>query len=206
MDAPEEQFENIKAKYNTYSSLEDTFIAPVSLRCLLDLFLRGIRVDDAVLAGNLLAVLLLVVALDALVLVELRLEKGLERLQLGGLCVAGVVRGAGEVALEALDTVLDGRVADLRLGDVLLQLLVGLAVGGAERALVKLADGVNVARQAADLVAQVLDAAEELVLRQAGRLLLLVALLVALLLVVVVVLHLIIVLRIGVRLRRGRLG
>jgi hypothetical protein len=44
-------------------------------------------------------------------------------LQLGVFRVAGAVRRAGEIALKTLDSVFDGGVADLRLGDVLLQLL-----------------------------------------------------------------------------------
>lgn len=157
-----------EGRTSTYRRLENTLIAPVGLGGLLDLLLRGVRVDDAVLAGNLLAVLLAVLALDALVRVELRLEKGAERLQLGLLGLAGGVVGAGEVALEALDAVLDGRVADLGLGDVLLELLVGLRVGGAERALVQLADGANVVGQAVDVVAQGLDAGEEVLLGEGG--------------------------------------
>lgn len=130
------------------------------------LLLRRLRVDDAVLARNLVSVLLAVLALDALIRVELRLEKSLKRLQLGLLGLARGVRGTGEVALEALDAVLDAGVADLGLGDVVLELLVGLGVGGAERALVQLADGLDVAGQAGDVVAQGLDAREEVLLRQ----------------------------------------
>jgi hypothetical protein len=153
---------------DTYSSLENTLVTPVSVCGLLHLLLRSLRVDDAVLACNLVAVALLVVALDALVLVELRLEKGLERGKLRHLGLAGrvTVGRAGEVALEALDTVLDGRVADLGLGNEALQLLRGLAVGAAQGALVQLADVVDVIRQATDVVAQALDAAKEVALRQ----------------------------------------
>ncbi len=107
-----------------------------------------------------------VLALDALVRVELRLEKGAEGLQLGLLGLAGGVGGACKVALEALDAVLDGRVADLGLGDIVLELLVGLGVGGAERALVQLADGLNVTRQARNVVAERLDPGEEVLLRE----------------------------------------
>lgn len=122
-------------KNSTYGSLEDTLIAPIRFRRLLHLLLRRLRIDDAVLARNLVAILLPVLALDALVRVELRLEKGAQRLKLGLLGLAGSIGGAGEVALKAFDAVLDRRVADLRLAHILLELAIGLGVSGAEGAL-----------------------------------------------------------------------
>lgn len=129
---------------------------------------RRFRVDDAVLAGDLITVALLVIPLYALVLVELGLEKGLEGLQLCVLGVAGAVCRLGKVALESLDAVLDGRVADLGLGDVLLELVIGLAVSAAEGALVKLANVVDVVCETLDVIAQGLYTAQEVLLRQGG--------------------------------------
>jgi hypothetical protein len=154
---------------NTYSSLENTLIAPIGFRGLLNFGLRGIRVHDAILAGNLIAIALSVVALDALVLVELGLEECLERLELGVLRVAGRVGRLGEVALEALDTIFDGGITDLCLGDVLLELVLGGAIGAAQGALVELADEIDVGSQGLDVVAQTLDVAEKIVLGEDGR-------------------------------------
>jgi len=67
--------------------------------------LGGFRVDNAVLAGDLLAVPALVRGLLVAVLVELLLETSLE---LAGLAVLHVVAPrAGSVRLEELDLVLD---------------------------------------------------------------------------------------------------
>lgn len=153
----------------TYSCLENTLIAPVGLCGLSHLILRRFRVHDAVLSRNLLSVARLVIALNALVLVELGLEKGLERLELGLLGGARGVCCLEQVALKALDAVLDGGVADLRLRNVVLQLLVRILVSSAERALVQLSNEVNVAGQGLDVVAQALHAAEEVLLRQDRR-------------------------------------
>lgn len=154
---------------------------------------------------------MLVVALYALVLVELGLEEGAQGLQLGVLGVARGVGGLGEVALEALDAVLDGRVADLRLRDVLLQLRLRLpAVGAAQRALVQLPDVVDVVGQALDVVAEALHAAQEVLLRQhrgGGRLVAAVGVAVAVVLQLILVGLLLLRLRgVGVLLCRPRPG
>ncbi|KAI6768291.1 hypothetical protein HG530_006300 [Fusarium avenaceum] len=114
----------------THSSLEDTLIAPIGAGSFLNLLLGSIGIYDAVLAGNLIAVALPVIALDAL----------------------------------SLDSVLDGGVADLSLGNILLEIMVGGSIGAAESALVELADVVNIVGQTLDLIAKFLYAVQEFLL------------------------------------------
>lgn len=179
-------------KGKAYSCLENTLVVPIGLCGLMHLILRRIRVHDAVLSRDLFPVALLVVALNALILVELRLEKCLERLQLGLLGGARGICCLEEIALQALDTVLDGGVTDLRLCHIVLKLLGCVRVSGAESALMELADVVDLRGQRLDVVAKVSHAAEEVCLRQRlSRLLLTVS--IATLALVVVVLHLVIV-------------
>lgn len=87
---------------------------------------------------------MLVIILQALEFLKLGLEKSLGRLNLGLLGVATVIGCVGEVLLKTLDAILDPGVLDLRLRNVRLQLVLGLAVGAAESTLVQLANVVNV--------------------------------------------------------------
>lgn len=97
----------------TYSGLEDTLVTPISIRGLLDFGLGGLRVDNTVLPGNLLAVSLFVGSFLAAVLFQLLLETGLE---LTGLAVFHVVAsGSCGIRLEEFDLVLDRSVQDLGL-------------------------------------------------------------------------------------------
>lgn len=185
-----------KIKGKTYSCLENTLVVPIGLCGLVHLILRCIRVHNAILSRNLFSVTLLVVALNALVLVELRLEKCLERLQLGLLGGARRICCLEEITFQALDAVLDGGVTDLRLCHIVLKLLGGLGVSSAESALMQLANEVNLRGQRLDVVAKVSHAAEEVCLRQRlSRLLLTVSIASLSLALVVVVLHLVIVVR-----------
>ena len=60
-----------------YRGLEDTIIAPVCVGCFVDFGVGGVRVDDAVLAGYLVAVALPVFRFLALVVLEFALEGAL---------------------------------------------------------------------------------------------------------------------------------
>lgn len=112
----------------TYSSLENTLVAPVSLRCLADLFLRRFGVDNLVLTRNLLLIALLVLRLLLLILLQAALEL---RLQVANLAVLGdVATRLGGILLEVLDLILDLRVENLCLRDEMLDLSRGAAVWG----------------------------------------------------------------------------
>jgi hypothetical protein len=101
------------ARENTYSGLEDALIAPVGVGRLLHLLLGRLRVDDAVLAGDLLAEPLLVLLLLLEILLDGVLEVGVEALKLTLLEPEGAVRRALRVGLELLDLAANRRVLDL---------------------------------------------------------------------------------------------
>jgi hypothetical protein len=95
----------------TYSLCENTLVTPVGIRSLLYLSLGRLWVDDPVLTGNGLTIPLGVVGLFPLEILELALERPLQRLNLGPLeRVSGI---AGSIALEEFDLVLDLRIPDL---------------------------------------------------------------------------------------------
>lgn len=57
-------------RFMTYGSLEDAFVAPIQLCRLLDLLLGSVGIYDAELSRNLIPVPLLIIAFNALILVE----------------------------------------------------------------------------------------------------------------------------------------
>lgn len=99
---------------------EDALITPVGVRGLLHFGLGCLRVDDSVLTGDGLAVPLGVVCLFPLKVLELSLERPLQRLDLCLLeRIAGIACG---ITLEELDLVLDLGVSDLCLRNDALEL------------------------------------------------------------------------------------
>lgn len=143
----------------TYSSLEDTLVAPVRLAGLAHLILRRVRIHNPILPCNLLLVPLLVPLLLPPILLQLVRKL---RLQIADLAVLGrVAARARGVRLQVLDLVLDLRVERLRLRDQVLDLLRGGAVWGGDGALVGGGYGAYLAREGGDLLAHAVDAGEE---------------------------------------------
>lgn len=104
----------------TYSLCENTFLAPISIRCFVDLSIGRLRVDDTVLTTNRLAVPLRVVRLLRLEVFKLLLESVLQRVHL--VLLEGVVRVPRRILLQEFDLILDLRVPDLCLRDDALKL------------------------------------------------------------------------------------
>lgn len=185
----------------TYRLLEDAFVAPVLVRSVAHLVLGRVRVDDAVLAGDLLAVALLVLLLFAHVPLQLVLELLVDRLQLALLDGEGVVLRALRVRLERAEGVANPRVGQLRVLDQVVELALRRRVGARQRPLVQRRDRLHGRRQGTDLGAHVRHATQEVLLRHdagggcAGMLLAVGALLLLLAIVVLgVVLELVVIL------------
>ena len=149
--------------------LEDALVAPVGLDGLVDLLLGGVGVDDAELAGDLVAVALLVLLLLGEVALDLLLEVVVEAVELAGLEALAAVGGALGVDLEGADLVADRRVLELRVGHQVLELGLGRALRRRQGALVELGDLLYVGRQAADVVPDVGDPREEVLLGENVR-------------------------------------
>lgn len=137
----------------TYSSLEDTLVAPIRIRGLVDFILGRLRIDNAILAGDLLPVPLLVLLLLLDELLDLGFILVVERLELALLEVEGAVRGALGVGLDLPDLVADARVEQLRLAYELLELSLGGPVAACEGALVELGDLADAVGEGLDLAA-----------------------------------------------------
>jgi hypothetical protein len=150
----------------TYSGLENALIAPVGVGRLLHLLVGRFRVDDAVLAGDLLAVALLVLLL--------LLQKGLDRvaevvvevLELPLLDCKAAVRRALRVGLELLDLAADRRVLELRRRHQVVQLLPHAVIAAGESLLVQGGDVRDAHPQTVDVFADCCHALEELGLRE----------------------------------------
>lgn len=87
-----------KRNIKTYSRLENTLVTPISLGRLANFVLSSVRVDDTVLASDLVAVPLTVRTLFFLVAAQFALEFGFDRVDLALLHVtAGIGRLVGVI-------------------------------------------------------------------------------------------------------------
>jgi len=135
------------------SLLENALILPVGVGCLLHLVLGRLRVDDAVLTNNLLAVARLVLRLLLQELLDRLLEVIVEDLPLLLLEVEAVVRCALRVGLELLHLPTDLGVRQLRLRDQVAQRLPRSVVAAGKGLLMQGRDVLDAGRQALDLLA-----------------------------------------------------
>jgi len=137
----------------THCLLEATLVAPVGVGGLLDFLFGGGGIDDAILAGDLVPVALLVLLLFLQIRLDLFLEVVVEALDLALLHAEESVMGPLAVRLEQSHLVADAGVLELRRRHQVLELRVGARVVTGERALVQARDGPHVGRQRLDLVA-----------------------------------------------------
>lgn len=153
-------------KDGTYRGLEDALVAPVGVGRLLHFLLGSVGVDDAILAGNLLAVALLILLLLAQEPLDRLLEVVVEAFELALLKAEAAVRRALRVGLELLDLAADRRVLHLCLRHQGLELPLRRAVAAGERLLVQRGNVLDVGGQTADLLADRRHPREELGLRE----------------------------------------
>lgn len=132
----------------------------------MNLRFRSLRIDDAVLSRNLVTVSLSVRDLFLLVILQTLLKLGLQVLRLPRLHTLGAILRFGSIALEILDLVPDLGVLELRLGDQVLELLRGAAIGRGQGPLVQRGDLLDVRAQGSDLGFGKVDAREEVLLRE----------------------------------------
>jgi hypothetical protein len=111
--------EQQKEGSKTYSCLENTLIAPISLSRLLHLVLGSLRINNAILSRNLLLIPLSILPLLILILLQPILELILQTANLG--ILSHRAAGPLSICLEKLDLVSDLRVEDLRLGNEVLE-------------------------------------------------------------------------------------
>jgi len=156
----------LRKRRETYGGLEDALVTPVGVGRLLHLLLGRVRVDDAVLTGDLLAVALLVLLLLLQEALDRVLEVGVEAVELALLEPEAAVRRALRVGLELLDLAADRRVLELRRGDLVVQRLPRRVVAARERLLVQRRDVLDARRQALDVGADRRHALQKVGLRE----------------------------------------
>lgn len=163
---------NGKHRENTYCCLEDTLVTPIGFSRLADLVFARLGVHYTVLASDLVTVAGTERALLLLIAAEFTLELRLDGVHLALLDSAAAVDSPVRVVGKEFELVADAAVQALGLGDDAFKLLAGrTAVGLGERPLVQGCDGLNIVGERADLVAEEVNATEELLLRQYLRLL-----------------------------------
>lgn len=165
-----ENFRGAARAVGAEGSLEDTLVTPVGISGLLQLGFGGVLVDDSVLAHDLLAAALSVGLLLLQELLDGVLEIIVETVELALLQGKGAVLGCRplRIRLQRLDLVLDGRVLELRFGDLGVKLGLSMAVGAGQGSMVKRFDSADNLGQALNFLANGRHALEELVLGEDG--------------------------------------
>jgi hypothetical protein len=144
----------------TYSSLEDTFIAPIRGGCFTDLIIRCLWVDNAILSGNLVLISLLVLNLLLLVAFQLSLELVLHGIDLAVL--GGIAARPDGVGFEVLDLVANAGVEHLGARHQALQRGIAAGFWAGDGSLMQGGNLGNVAGQRLNVATDAFQARQEL--------------------------------------------